>query len=699
MPRLPLRRAVLAASLLTAAAAAAQAPSAVNPAMPAPAASLPGVPAVAPVLASAPASASPAVHAVSAAADGGSDEGDDEAADAPDDDSAADEIQKESQDLQAMKQAEQTVTDPGAGTATKLYLGAHRMGGPSALSLGLHDALGDSRAYQPLLPDAAMIDPGLAVAFDIAKAKGEYDIPVELRPEVAQWITFFQRGGRKYFVRWLARSTRYIPVMRDILRQEGLPEDTVYLSMIESGFSTLAYSWAKASGPWQFVEHTGRRYGLRVDFWVDERRDPIKSTRAAARYLRMMHDEFHDWYLAWAGYNAGEGKIRKGLAKYDTRDFWQMCTERRFFRNETKNYVPKLIAAALVTKHPSQFGFTKDEVEWQEPLETEEVQVVNPTDLNVIAKAADCDVEDIKTLNPELRRWLTPPASDDKPYIVRVPKGHKVAFEQNYPKLAPKERLAFRIVRVKRGDTLSKIALANRSFPEAILKMNGLKSVKRLRVGTELMVPVSSEAAIARVEEDVKAGKRKKSYDASDEVPAGTPTGPQQASGTVIHKQVDGKDQVTYGVASGDNLWVISQKFGVTVEELKGWNDLRGKRPKLRIGQSLIVYPRALPPPTATLASAASAPVAVQPAVASAPTPAPTPAVATAAPANSVPDQVSSDGKRKRIVHTLAPGDSLWSLSQRYGVSVDELKKLNHVTRHKKLRAGDTVLIEVAERG
>jgi membrane-bound lytic murein transglycosylase D len=648
-----------------------------------------------------PAAAPATVDGGSIARDGGSghvDGGEDPSAEAaplntPDDSANADEIEEQSEDLAAMKQAEAQGVDPGAGFATRLFAGSHRLGGGSALSLSLRDALDDDLAYQPLLPDlAGDADPNVGLAFDIVKAKGEYDIPVEMRAEVAQWVRFFQGSGRKYFRHWLARSTRYIPVMRDILHQEGVPEDTVYLSMIESGFSTLAYSWARASGPWQFIDATGKRFGLKVDFWVDERRDPIKSTRAAARYLRELHEQFGDWYLAWAGYNAGGGKIKKGIAKYNTHDFWQMCGSGRFLRNETKNYVPKLIAAALVTKHPAQFGFTRDEVEFEQPLESEDVKVVNPTDLQVIARASDCSLEEIQTLNPELRRWLTPPASEEKPFIVHVPKGKRVAFETNYPRLAPKERLTFHIVRVKRGDTLSKIALANHSFPEAILKMNGLKSTRKLKVNSELMVPVAGEAAVARAEEEVKTGKRKKLYDDKDEVPAGTASGPMQASGSIQHQTVDGKDRVLYGVASGDNLWVIGQKFGVGVDELKAWNDLKGKRPKLSIGQSLVVFPRALPP-----ASAAAAP-AVQ--LASAPAVAPVikPAVATARVAPDAADQVTQAGKTKHIKHTLVTGDSLWSLSQKYGVTVEELKRLNHVTRRQKLRAGDTVVIDVAER-
>jgi membrane-bound lytic murein transglycosylase D len=680
---------------------------------------------------------------------------------APDDPSTQKAIDEESEDLQAMKQAEATVSDPTAAAAAKLYLSAAQLGGGSVLAGRLNDLL-DSDAYPnlPALPDLAgtvQLDPNVAAVFDIAKAKGEYDIPVEMRAEVAQWIAFFQGSGRKYYVRWLARSTRYMPVMKDILRQEGLPEDTVYLSMIESGFSTLAYSWAKASGPWQFIDATGRRFGLKVDFWIDERRDPIKSTRAAARYLRELHDEFDDWYLAWAGYNAGAGKVRKGIEKYHTKDFWSLCAAGRFLRPETKNYVPKLIAAALVTRHAEAFGFSHNEIEWEQPLDVDEVQVPDPTDLSVIAKAAECSLEEIQALNPELRRWLTPPTAKGVSYVLRIPKGHKEAFETNFPKVAPKERLVFKIHRVKKGDTLSKIALGYHSFPEAIMRMNGLRSSKKLRLGTELMIPVASEHAWAAAEQ-TSASKDKDAASTSatttptsasasatsapsevkphkshsgfvptapeEEIPAGTSTVATMASGTIQHETVDGKDRVKYGVASGDSLWIISQKFGVSVDDLKQWNDLHGKRPKLQIGQQLIVYPKQMPPDATATASTTPAPApvpgtATTPAVAAttvavaAPTKATATAIATAVapattdvqgppappkpPVDVVPDKVTSIGNKKHIVHTLAPGDTLWSLSQRYGVSVDSLKKWNRLSRKAVLRPGNTLTVEVAD--
>lgn len=590
--------------------------------------------------------------------------------------------EEESEEIEAMRQAETALVDPRAAEAVALLTAIRSLPPGTHLSDRARAALDESYAWQALTgepPDEGIAEP---IAFDIEKAKLAYDIPVEMRPEVAQWIHFFQTGGRKWFRHWLARSTRYMPLMRDILRQEGLPEDTVYLAMIESGFSTLAMSWAKASGPWQFIEPTGKRFGLDVDFFVDERRDPVKSTRAAARYLRELHGQLAgQWYLAWAGYNAGGGKLTKAVKQFETTDFWEICGKGRFLKPETKNYVPKLIAAALVTKHPEAFGFTRDEVRWQAPLETEEVTVVDPTDLNVIASAAEADLETIRLLNPELRRWLTPPSTKERPYVLRVPKGQAAVFAVNYPKVAPKERFAFRIHRVSRGDTLSRIASKYRSFPDEIVRMNNLLSTKKLKVGLELLVPIASEGAWATAEKETSGKGRRRSHVVEDEVPAGT-----AAPATVAHLRrevVDGKERLLYPVEAGDSLWSIGQKFGVGVEQLKGWNDLEGKRPKLRIGQALVIHPvgdkakaiAAQAPAHEEAAKPKSAAVEPKPATASAPA-APKPAAAKGAKAGGVKS------------HTIERGDTLWSLSQKYGVSVDDLKKWNGLGRKSKLQVG-----------
>ncbi|HZA15204.1 MAG TPA: lytic transglycosylase domain-containing protein, partial [Myxococcaceae bacterium] len=260
------------------------------------------------------------------------------------------------------------------------------------------------------------------LAFDVSRVADRFDIPVEMQPLVAQYIQFFQGPGRQWFRTWMSRSSRYIPVMQPILEAVGVPRDTVYLAMIESGFSPLAYSHAHAAGPWQFIPGTGRMFGLKQDFWIDERRDPIKSTHAAARFLKQLHGEFGHWYLAWAGYNAGGGRIRKLREKTGSDDFWEMA-EGRGMAKETRHYVPKLIATALIAKNPSAFGFATDEFPSQAPLEYDQVPVVDPTELAVLASAARITEDEIRELNPELTRWCTPPATDDQPYLLRIPKG------------------------------------------------------------------------------------------------------------------------------------------------------------------------------------------------------------------------------------------------------------------------------------
>ena len=194
------------------------------------------------------------------------------------------------------------------------------------------------------------------------------------------------------------------------MKEEGLPEDTVYLAMIESGFGNFAYSRARASGPWQFIASTGKIFGLTQDFWVDERRDPERSAHAAARFLKRLYDQTGDWRLAWAGYNAGVGRVRHAR-RNGYADFWAMAAApgKRVLRAETKGYVPKLMAAAILAKHPEAFGFKAEEIERQSWTDYAEVEIPSATLLSVVAKAAGVTERDIIDLNPELRRSCTPP--------------------------------------------------------------------------------------------------------------------------------------------------------------------------------------------------------------------------------------------------------------------------------------------------
>jgi membrane-bound lytic murein transglycosylase D len=228
--------------------------------------------------------------------------------------------------------------------------------------------------------------------------KVTYDIPITINAQVERWIDYFQTRIPKRFQIWLSRSGRYDKMMRGILKEYGLPEDLFYLAMIESGFSCNAYSRAHASGPWQFIRGTGRRYGLKIDYWVDERRDPVKATHAAAQYLRDLYKEFGSWYLAAAGYNAGEAKIRRALKRYKADDFWDIShRRRRYLKRETKNYVPKMIAAALIAKEPGKYGFKQ--ITYEESMSFDTVKVHGGTSLGVAAKLAGIKTQHLAALN------------------------------------------------------------------------------------------------------------------------------------------------------------------------------------------------------------------------------------------------------------------------------------------------------------
>jgi membrane-bound lytic murein transglycosylase D len=624
---------------------------------------------------------------------------------APADTEEADDAEKASPELEEMRALEDATIEPAKPAATGVQ-SVLRLGASSPLRARIDDG-DDGWAVDAVAgPELGLVTN--LEAFDISKVTGSYDIPVEMQPLVAQYIRFFQGPGRKWFRVWMSRSSRYIPMMAPLLEASGLPRDTVYLAMIESGFSPEAFSWARAAGPWQFISSTGRRFGLRQDFWVDERRDPLKATRAAGRYLRELHDALGTWYLAWAGYNAGGEKLRRLVERRGTDDFWEL-SEGRGLAKETKHYVPKLIACALVAKHPKAFGFSDEEFSFQMPLDFEEVPVVEPTDLEVLARAAGVPVEDVRALNPELRRWCSPPATKEKPYLLRVPKGSGEAFLANVAKLSPHDRLTFRIHRVARGDTLSRIAVTYHSAPEAIALFNHLKNVRALRVNTELAIPVQparAGTAVAQTDGGESGGGALERQVArarargvtvpspEEEIPAGTQTRKSLSSGVVKTETVDGKPHVSYGVQSGDSLWTIASHFGVSVEDLKRWNHFgaAGRRSRgLQIGTLVEVWPPvgmplpAAPPTTSPQPASQTVALLAAPA---APAATATPVTPATPPPNAA---VTADSGPRPTTHQLAAGETLWSVAQRYGVSVDDLKRWNRITRAKALRAGTTL--------
>ncbi len=325
----------------------------------------------------------------------------------------------------------------------------------------------------------------------MGKKEPDFDIPIVINEKVEWFIQCFQTTKRDKFVTWLARSGRYIPVMRKLLKEHGLPEDLVYMAFIESGFDPYAYSRSKAVGPWQFIYLTGKRYGLRVNWWVDERRDPEKSTIAAAKYLKDLYVTFACWYLAAAGYNAGEYKIVKAMKRYRTEDFWKL-TKVRYLNRETKDYVPLMIAAALVAKDPEKYGFT--DVEYEKPLRYEKVKVPELTGLTVVAKACEVSLDEIKDLNPELRRGVTPPYENE--YEIKIPSGRKDLFEVTFQILQAFEKFEFKTHVVKKGETLRGIARLYRVDLDPLLEINHLTKTASVSKGTILSIPISKDEEV-----------------------------------------------------------------------------------------------------------------------------------------------------------------------------------------------------------
>ncbi|HEY7725759.1 MAG TPA: transglycosylase SLT domain-containing protein, partial [Anaeromyxobacteraceae bacterium] len=410
-------------------------------------------------------------------------------ADAPDDEEIENAVEAQSRELEELRAAEEQA-DPAEAPSPeeRAARAAAWLGTESPLRRGLEEAL----SHEPGAPaEVAGRIPGLPeIDHDLRRLQAEYDIPLEVNDAVVAYVRFFQHPKvRPHFVRWLGRAERYLPRFREILAEEGLPEDTVFLAMIESGFANMATSRARAVGPWQFIAGTGKRMGLRLDFWVDERRDPEKSARAAARYLKELHGQFGDWKLAWAGYNAGAGKIARAQRRGQA-DFWSMARG-RVLRRETKGYVPKLMAAAIVTRHAGAFGFGREEIDAERWIPYETVAVPRAALLAHVAEAAEVTERALLELNPELRRTCTPP----RPYELKVPRGQAEVFARNWEQVSERAgALAFVHHRVKPGETLAVVAQAHGAPPAAVQRMNGLRPGRRVRPGTELVVPVSAQA-------------------------------------------------------------------------------------------------------------------------------------------------------------------------------------------------------------
>lgn len=371
-----------------------------------------------------------------------------------------------------------------------------------------------------------------------------------------EWYsTYFQTVSKNHFSVWLSRSTQYLPFIKSVFREEGLPEDLAYLSLIESGFSPRAYSSSRAAGLWQFMPGTGRKYGLKVNGWIDQRRDPILSTYAAAHYLKDLYTEFHSWSLALAAYNAGEGKMANAVADTGTKDYWEIRNTDSL-SNETKEYVPKYLAAVKIAKDPSRYGF--GDIAYKQPLDVETVLLHHPAEIRVLAKASGVSLSEFRQFNPAFTRWATPPHMASVP--VNLPKGDKEEFLANLSRLPKASRRQIYADQnggvhiIRSGDSLWTISRHYGVPVQALMDVNGLTSRSLLHSGKRIIIPSS------------RSNYHTKHHRYS-----------RIAQGWMRHR-----------IRRGESLFVLAKRFRTTIYAIRVKNHLSRRR-LIREGQMIMV--------------------------------------------------------------------------------------------------------------
>jgi len=374
-------------------------------------------------------------------------------------------------------------------------------------------------------------------------------IPLQINQRVELAIKYFQTKGRPVFTRWLERSGRYESLIKEILTEYQLPEELFFLAMIESGFNPTAHSYARASGMWQFISATGKYYGLRNDWWFDERRDPLLSTRAAAEHLSDLYERFDDWYLAMAGYNCNPNRVESQTRRYNTRDFWKL----KRLPRQTRNYVPTFIAATLIANNPRKYGFYVDKFE---PVQYDTVHISECVDLDVIASCVDTTFQAIKDLNPAVLRWCTPPGVKD--FVLNLPKGSRDLFRTKYAAITDDQKRNYVRHKIRNGETLSTIAQKYGTSISIIKSQNNIRGTM-IRAGHYLVIPVPRNKQYYTY---YARSVPKSSYKSS---------APKKRSRV---ENLAGYKKIVYRVKPGDTLGEIAEVYNIRASQIRSWNGL-----------------------------------------------------------------------------------------------------------------------------
>ncbi|MBA4312666.1 MAG: hypothetical protein C0417_08550 [Chlorobiaceae bacterium] len=485
-------------------------------------------------------------------------------------------------------------------------------------------------------------------------------VPLVINGHVEKNIEFFCGKGRRHFEHWLYKGGFYFPMMRKIFREEGVPEELMHLSMVESGLNPIARSWAKAVGIWQFIKGTGKLYGLQGNFWFDERRDFEKATKAAARHLKDLYTEFGDWYLALAAYNSGAGRVFRAIRKSGSKDFWKL---RPFLPKETRNYVPQYIAVTAMALDPEGYGFS---VVPSESLAFDYVNVDGSLDLSVLAKCADTDVGTLKDLNPELLRWCTPPGMND--YKLRIPAGKQSIFSENYTAIPSSEKRDWIVHKVRKRESLASIAKRYGITSDMIVEANRLPS-KAIKAGKELIIPVPETANkyLASIT-DESSDKRGKS---------------NSVERVNISERKKGKSKISYRIRKGDTLGKLAEWFDVRISDLRIWNGIPYGS-SIRAGGKLTMWvPKERAEEVTSLSNASEI----------------------------EHDKMLSSGEMESkrysekkhagsywAKYKIKSGDNLGSIAKKYGVAIEDLRKWNGFTSSS-IQAGQIIEVLIEGNG